>query len=90
MQEAEEGVSTLSTQGEFDWVQRLLACFIFEVQVNLIENDPPAEILDTLATLVEHAPSSVMELVERLRHTPPEEQEEDYPDTLPSFVDGER
>lgn len=79
----------LSTQPELDRVQRLLACFIFEVQVNLIENDPPIEILDTLATLVEHAPPEVMALVERLRRTPPEEQEDDYPCTLPSFVDGD-
>ncbi len=42
LQEAEEGVSTLSTLQ--DRVQRILACFIFEVQVNLIENDPPTEI----------------------------------------------
>ena len=90
VQEAEEGVSTLSTQRELDLVQRLLACFIFEVQVNVIENEPPMEILDTLATLVDHAPPEILTLVEHLRRTPPEEQEEDYPDTLPSFVDGDR
>jgi hypothetical protein len=79
----------LSTQRELDQVQRLLACFIFEVQVYLIENEHPIDILDVLATLVEHAPPSVKELVERLRRTPPEEQENDYPDTLPSFVDND-
>jgi len=77
----------LSIQRELDQVQRLLACFIFEVQVHLIENDPPTEILDTLATLVNHAPSEVLEQVSRLRRTPPEEQEDDYPYILPSFQD---
>lgn len=51
----------------------LLSCFIYEVQVNLIENDPPMEILDTLATLIEHAPLFVMELVEGLWRTSPED-----------------
>lgn len=90
LQEAEEGVSTRSTQQEPDRVEHLLACFVFEVQMNLIEDDHLRDVLDTLATLVEHAPLSVMELVERLRCTPPEEQEDDYPDTLPSFVGGDR
>ncbi|WP_371864905.1 protelomerase family protein [Dictyobacter aurantiacus] len=67
----------------------LLACFIYEVQVNVIENDPPAEILDTLATLIEHAPVFVMELVEGLRRMSPEDQEEDYPSRLPTCVDGD-
>jgi hypothetical protein len=67
----------------------LLACFIYEVQVNVIEKDPPMEILDTLATLIEHAPAFVMELVEGFRRTPPEAQEEDYPSPLPSFEVGD-
>jgi len=87
VQEAEERVSTREVLPELDRVQRLLACFIFEVQVNLIENDPPGEILDTLATLVNHAPAEVLSLVERLRRTPPEEEESDYPCTLPSFAE---
>jgi len=70
-------------------ILHLLACLIFEVQVNVIENDePPRDILDTLATLIDHAPPSVMKLVEGLRRTPPQDQEEGYPSTLPSFEGG--
>ena len=77
MQEEKEAVS----------LPHLLACIIYEVQVHLIENDPPMEILDILATLIEHTPTGILELVEGLRRTSPEDQEEDYPATLPSFED---
>ena len=77
--EMRNGMSTLLlTQGEHlerEELLRLLACFIFEIQVNWVEKvdeDPPHDIFDRLATLVEHAPPAVLPLVEHLRCNPPE------------------
>jgi hypothetical protein len=80
-------VTRYETQEEQEDIplSHLLACLIFEIQVNVIENDPPIDILDTIATLIDHAPLSVMKLVEGLRRTPPQDQEKNYPLTLPSF-----
>lgn len=64
---------------------QVLACMMYEVQVNIIENDPPTEILQTLAAVMESAPPRVMELVDRLRHRPPKDRQSAYPTVLPSF-----
>jgi hypothetical protein len=73
---------------ELQYIQRLLACLIFEIQVNIIEsNEPPGNIFDRLGELVEFAPPSVMPLVEYLkRNTPKERQGELYTYSFP-FVE---
>lgn len=67
---------------ERDEALRLLACIIFEIQVNWLEKDmdddpapDAATTLDRLEALVKHAPPAVMPLVEHLRHHPPQVRE---------------
>jgi hypothetical protein len=46
---------------ELDYMQRLLACLVYEKKYNLIEADSaPSDIFDRLATLIGKAPPSVV------------------------------
>jgi len=67
-----------STQLELQYTQRLLACLIYEIQVNWVEKvdeDPPSNIFDRLAELAQHTPPDVVSLVDYLRRNPPQERE---------------
>lgn len=71
-----------SSQLELEYTRRLLACFIFELQVNWVEkdiqsDDPPdaAVTLDRLEELIKHVPPAVKPLVEHLRRNIPEEHQ---------------
>ncbi|PWU23631.1 hypothetical protein C5B42_02270, partial [Candidatus Cerribacteria bacterium 'Amazon FNV 2010 28 9'] len=59
-------------------VSKLTACLVYEIQVNWVEKvdeDPPSNIFDRLAALVQHAPPAVIPLVEHLRRNPPQERQ---------------
>jgi hypothetical protein len=69
-----------SIQLELQYTQRLLACLIYEIQVNIVEKvekedeDPPGEIFDRLGELAQHTPPAVISLVDYLRRNPPQER----------------
>jgi hypothetical protein len=74
-----EGISTQAVslaQRELQYMRGLMACFIYQVQVNMIENDPQGFVLDQLAELIEKAPPEVLALVDHLRSHPPQEQKD--------------
>jgi len=83
-----------AAQLELQYTQRILACLVYEIQVNWIEKDfehgdsPDAGVvLEHLETLIKHAPPAVMPLVEYLRHNLPQERPgELYPFSFP-FVE---
>lgn len=63
------------TELELQYTQRLLACLVYEVQVNIVEaEEPPGDIFQRLEALIDHVPSAVKPLVEYLRRNPPQQR----------------
>lgn len=66
-------------QLELQYTQRLLACLVYEIEVHCLgEEDAPGDIFDRFASLIQHAPPSVVGLVERLKQNPPQESGVEY------------
>lgn len=66
------------TRLEYEETLRVLACLMYEIQVNWLEKvneEPPDNIFDRLEAIIQHAPSAVLPLVEHLRRHPPQEQD---------------
>jgi hypothetical protein len=74
------------SQEEWTVTRWLLASLVYEVEQHLLgEADPPEQILQTLAQLLEHVPPAIQPLVASLREHPPEQQPASaYPGVLPS------
>jgi hypothetical protein len=85
MENGKHAPLTHSERLERDELLRLLACFIFEVQViwlgEGIDDDnhqtDAKTVLDHLENLIKYAPPAVMELVEHLRENPPTKYKDD-------------
>lgn len=68
---------TRSERLEYEETLRVLACLIFEIQVNWtekVDEDPPGNLFTRLEAIIEHAPPAVQPLVEHLRRNPPQER----------------
>src|SRR6266487_1376921 len=69
---------TRSERLEYEETLRLLACLIFEIQVNWtekVDDEPPGNIFGRLEAIIEHAPPAVLPLVEHLRQNPPKNEQ---------------